>query len=91
MYPVLLFSGADLGPWLADPGVANAFYDLSAEASKKKGQGDFDKLFAKFIVDWNIPVVAATAFLHALHRKQCQIDYATLPRDSKTLTKVVIR
>jgi hypothetical protein len=86
---VMLFSGANLEQWLDDPAVTNAFYDLSDEASKKKGQGDFDKLFAKFLVDWNIPVAAGTAFLHALHRKQCQIDFATLPRDSRTLTKVM--
>ena len=61
----MLFSGANLEQWLDDPAVTNAFYDLSDEASKKKGQGDFDKLFAKFLVDWNIPVAAGTAFLHA--------------------------
>jgi hypothetical protein len=34
----------------------------------------------KFLVAWNIPVAAGTALLHALHRKQCQIDFATLPK-----------
>lgn len=44
----------------------------------------------KFLVGRNIPVAAGTAlFLHDSDRKQCQIDFVTLPRDSRTLMKVM--
>lgn len=68
----------------------NAFYDISGAAEKRKGKGDFDKVLAQLMVKWNLSVACVTDFLHILQRKQCQIDFETLPRDSKSLTKVII-
>lgn len=71
-------------------GLDAALDDLSTDAANQKGKADFDKVFAQFLVKYNISVAAGTDFLHALHRKQCTINYATLPRDARTLTNVII-